>query len=168
MEFKVTFDMVIKAALFNITGAIFIVVPFVMGIYFYVHNNSKVALVGPIIPVLVLLYIGFSSAGSGYSIDKDILYIQSGSYKKAIDLSGAKVFTTDDGQWKISTRINGLGTNELKTGLFKLRNGKEAVVFMYRGGKEDIVINYANEYYIINTPNSSNLAKALNDKKEKL
>ena len=161
MEFKLTFDMVLKALMFNMIGVAFLIIPLCFTIYLFLHNSNKWTLFGIFFPILVILYIAYNSTGSGYSIHSNILYIQSGSYNKEIDLKEAQVFLTDDEQWKIATRLHGLGTDNLKTGYFQLKNNQKAVVFSYEGGKDSIIIKNQANYYIINIADSGGLIKVL-------
>lgn len=158
MEFRLTFGMVLRSLLCNTSGILFIILPLCLGLYLYISKKSLRSL---IILITIVLFISFNSLGSGYTVQDGTLYLQSGFYKREINLSKAEVFSTSDRQWQTSIRIIALGTADLKTGKFKLKNGKQAIVFSYKGTNSPIIINYENDYYIINTQENDSLIQTL-------
>ncbi len=130
-----------------------------VSIALYFGDKKTYMLVSAVIVGICLVTLMFSyipcliQGGYGYELsgEKMVLFTYPLG-KVVIDLKQCEVKLTSSDEWKLIWRIYGYADQELRIGKFKLKNGKSAIVFIYRQTTPKIVINYSGDYYIISHP----------------
>ena len=170
MEYQLSFIDVFKSLFFpadyffvlTFLGApIFVAVV----IYHSIKNRTAqlaIIVAGIVIPSLITFFALLPVNGSGWKFEEDELAVKAWPIKDSIKLSSVKTMINNvPGNWEPSRRTRGYGTPGLGTGWFKLRNGKEAVVFKH-GFSTKVVVIYTNDrYYVFSHPGVEKLYNEL-------
>lgn len=163
MEYKIDIFSAIKAIIFSwpialVLFSFLIVIP---AILLWVKTNKKVSYISllmvlhTIITLSIIFQFSFlimNTVGSRIQLSNNRLAINASLISETIDLSLAKVALVSDEEWHRARKIKGLDAYDLYSGIFELKNGRQAIVFEHMGGATSMVLFYKQKFYLINYP----------------
>lgn len=115
-----------------------------------------------VIPLLTMLVVSLTNAGSGWRLEDDKLIIKASPVSDTIDLPPTKAALVDtSGPWQPVLREKGFGSPGLSTGWFKLQNGNKAVVFRHMTSPKTLVLLSNDHYYLLTHPGIERLYQEL-------
>ena len=107
-----------------------------------------------IIPVIAILLISKQYVGAGWVLLDNKLKLNTPPVSAEIDLNSAVIsFVNSSGPWQPRIKLNGYGTPGVSIGLFKLQNGKKAIVFRHLYSENMLILKLPDKYYVIEHPN---------------
>lgn len=132
------------------------IIGFIITYILYKSQNKWTIIKGIAALVIFAMAIQGSAehaVGSGWQLNDSQLSVKAWPVSKEINLKSAQILLADSSsQWQPVVRTNGYGISGLRTGWFKLRNGKEAVVFSHLSTDKLLVIKSGDCYYILVHP----------------
>lgn len=121
-----------------------------------------------ILLTLLMLIPTRQYAGSGWVLKNNYLIIKSPPVLSTIDLATATISLEDSNSpWQPVYRKNGFAVSGLATGWYRLRNGKDAVVFRHIESLKMVVVITKDCIYVIQHPGVEDLYNLLIHAKRK-
>lgn len=106
-----------------------------------------------LIPLISIISVSHSLVGAGWELDNNQLKIISPPVSDTLILSQTEAQLVDTSDpWLPRIRTNGYGLPGLNTGLFKLKNNQQAIVFMHGIAAKSLILFANNRIYLISHP----------------